>query len=85
MSNRDADADLLTGYFPEETLCRELNESPRTARLRRQRGEGPPYVRIGRKILYPIEGFKLWLKRHEIDPSRRMQRRAARRHTGEAF
>jgi hypothetical protein len=85
MSDRDADADLLAGYFPEETLCRELNESPRTARLRRQRGEGPPYVRIGRKILYPIEGFRLWLKRREIDPSRRMQRRGTRAQTGEAF
>ena len=85
MSDRDADADLLVGYFPEETLCRELNESPSTAQLRRQRGESPPYVRIGRKILYPIEGFRLWLKRREIDPSRRMQRRAARRDTGESF
>ena len=44
MSDRDADADLLVGYFPEETLCRELNESPSTARLRRQRGESPPYT-----------------------------------------
>ena len=42
MSDRDADTDLLVGYFPEETLCRELNESPRTAQLRRQRGESPP-------------------------------------------
>ena len=76
---------ILEGYLHVREFCRELGVTARTERNWRRRGIGPPFVQVGRDIFISIEGVRSWLKRREIDPSRRMQRRAARRHTGEAL
>jgi hypothetical protein len=65
---RSASSGILAGYLDEPEFCRQLNITPRTARNWRQRGDGPPYVQIGRDIIYPIDGFRGWLKKREIDP-----------------
>jgi len=31
----------------------------------RMRGEGPPYLKFSRRVLYDIKDFELWLDRHK--------------------
>jgi hypothetical protein len=52
---------LLEGYIPGDELCRQLAIIPRTARKWRQSGEGPPFVKVGGAIYYPVAGFHHWL------------------------
>jgi hypothetical protein len=63
-------SDLLTGYMVEPEMAEARHKKPRTLRLERQRGDGPPWVRDGRTILYPIDGFREWLKARERHPVR---------------
>lgn len=56
-------ADNLIGdnvYLDEVQLAAMLDISPRTLQGQRQRGEGPPYIKVGRLVRYrPID-----VKRH---------------------
>jgi hypothetical protein len=61
---------LLDNYVPEDEYCAETNQSRRKARQDRQRGLGPPYVVIARKIYYPRNGVIEWLKSLERPPVR---------------
>jgi hypothetical protein len=63
-------ADPLAGYLPDAELAKIRKVTPRTQRAERQRGEGPPYVRDGKKIYYPLSGFREWLKSREHQPVR---------------
>ena len=40
-----------------------------TLQSMRNRGEGPPFVRLGKAILYPVPGLEAWL----LEQSRRVQ------------
>ena len=56
---------VLEGYLTKPELAKELNKSIRTLdRLERQR-IGPPRTRIGRSILYRLEGVREWLQSQE--------------------
>lgn len=37
----------------------------------RSRGQGPPFVKDGRRVLYPVDEFERWLADHlvSVDPS----------------
>jgi hypothetical protein len=52
---------LFAGYLTEEEVASQRGRSIRTLRTERQRGDGPPWLRLGglrrSKILYPVEGF----------------------------
>jgi hypothetical protein len=63
-------ADPLAGYAPEAEMARIRKKTQRTLRSERQRGEGPPYVRDGKKIYYPLDGFRDWIKSRERQPVR---------------
>ena len=63
-------ADPLDGYYSEAKMASERKKTPRTLRAERQRGEGPPYVKDGKKIYYPLSGFREWLKSREHRPVR---------------
>ena len=39
-------------------------------RVERQRGDGPPWIKITRQVFYPVEGFRAWLKTIERRPAR---------------
>jgi len=39
-----------------------------TLRQWRARGEGPPFSRVGRKILYDVGKFQKWIERGEHTP-----------------
>jgi hypothetical protein len=54
---------LLEGYLSDAELCEQLDIIDRTARRWRQTGEGPPYVKIGVSVFYPVEDFHKWLKK----------------------
>lgn len=63
-------ANPLAGYVPDVEMATIRNVSPRTLRSERQRGDGPPYVKAGKKIYYPLAGFREWLKSRERQPVR---------------
>jgi hypothetical protein len=67
---------ILAGYAPEDEIAKARGVGKRTLRAERQRGMGPPFVKIGKQILYPIEGFRDWLKANERHPVRSAQRAA---------
>lgn len=52
--------------FVEECGLAELSgESPRTWKRRRDQRTGPPYVKVGRKILYRKAAVSAWLLARE--------------------
>ena len=57
---------LLAGYLPETEVAAARGVTVRALRAERQRGEGPPFVRISRTVYYPREGFRQWLKAIEV-------------------
>jgi hypothetical protein len=61
---------ILAGYAPEDEIAEARGVGKRTLRAERQRGDGPPFVKMGKQILYPIEGFRAWLKANERHPVR---------------
>jgi hypothetical protein len=52
---------LLDGYITEAEFCAQIGVIDRTARKWRQSGEGPPFVKLGHGVFYPLEGFRKWL------------------------
>lgn len=69
MTDQDA-TNVLEGYLSEAELAKQRGKGLRTLRLERQRGDGPPYTRDGRDVLYPVDGFRNWLKAGERKPVR---------------
>jgi hypothetical protein len=65
-----APPNLLEGYISDGELCRQLHIIDRTSRKWRQTGEGPPFVKIGHGIYYPIDEFQKWLKKRTVNPRR---------------
>jgi hypothetical protein len=61
---------LLDGYLNEDEQAAELGVVKRTLRSWRQKGEGGPYVKIGKQVFYPIAGTAAWLKANERMPVR---------------
>jgi hypothetical protein len=42
----------------------------RTLRKWRERRTGPPWIKFGKAILYPIDGFEAWLRAQVQEPVR---------------
>jgi hypothetical protein len=63
-------ADPLAGYLPEDQIAAKRRVSKRTLRSERQRGDGPPFVKLGKQVFYPLDGFRGWLKSIERQPVR---------------
>jgi hypothetical protein len=61
---------LLEGYISEDEMAKARGIALRTMRAERQRGDGPPWIKITRQVFYPIEGFHAWLKAIEQRPAR---------------
>lgn len=60
----------LDDYLPDSEMAKRRGVTVRTQRAERQRGDGPPWVRDGQKIYYPIVGYRDWLKARERQPVR---------------
>lgn len=61
---------LLAGYVPEQDVAATLGRGLRALRAMRQRGEGPPWVKVSKRVYYPEAGFREWLKSIEQRPVR---------------
>ncbi|MGB0660085.1 MAG: helix-turn-helix transcriptional regulator [Mangrovicoccus sp.] len=33
------------------------------------RGDGPPFIRVGRRVLYRVADLKAWILEQRVDPS----------------
>jgi hypothetical protein len=63
-------ANPLEGYAPDAEMAKIRGKTVRTQRAERQRGEGPPYVKDGKKIYYSVAGYRDWLRACERQPVR---------------
>jgi excisionase family DNA binding protein len=54
-------ADLLD----EQQVMRLLRVSKRTLQRLRQKGNGPPHIKVGRRILYRRQAVEKWLEARE--------------------
>ncbi len=74
MSNAEANEtpakNLLAGYISEDELAQARGVGVRALRAERQRGDGPPWVKLSRSVWYPEAGFRDWLKSIEQRPVR---------------
>ena len=61
-------SELLDGYTPEDQMAKARGVTVRTLRAERQRGDGPPWVKMGKQVLYPNDGFRNWLKAMSAAP-----------------
>jgi hypothetical protein len=71
---------VLDNHLTDEELAKELKKKTgfgceRTLRKWRDQRVGPPWIKFGMSILYPIDGFEAWLKAQVQLPVR--SRRAA--------
>jgi hypothetical protein len=65
---------VLAGYMTIEKLAAELDRAVITLATWRMRQKGPPYVKVGRKILYSRTTVKHWIAsqvRKPLQPTRR--------------
>ena len=67
---------ILAEFYTESELQAALREaglasSGRALRKRRELRLGPPFVKIGRKALYPRTAFVEWLHSEVVKPRRR--------------
>ncbi len=53
-------------YLPAEDIAKLFSLEKNTLNTQRSRGVGPPYVKIGSKVLYSIEEVRAYLKRHTV-------------------
>jgi DNA-binding transcriptional MerR regulator len=67
---------LLGDYLSEEKFAAELGVSIRTLRNWRQQRYGPPFVTIGKKIVYGKSSGLAWLQSQERQPLRKRAIRA---------
>jgi predicted DNA-binding transcriptional regulator AlpA len=65
---------VLAGYQPEAEIAQQFGESGRTWQRRRRARQGPPYVKIGRRIFYRRAAVEEWLRNRESGWDERQQR-----------
>jgi hypothetical protein len=63
------------GYYSEAQQAIRLSKTPRTLRMWRRRGFGPPYVKFGRDIIYRIGADSEFLSKLERSPELPQPRR----------
>lgn len=64
-SGSTADPDFLDGFISEHDYAARRGVSLRTCQRDRQLRQAPPYVVIGRRVLYRIEAVRAWLIANE--------------------
>ncbi len=56
------------GLLNEQQTAAYLEVAAHTLRNWRSRGEGPPYISIGRRIGYRLPDLERWLETRLVDP-----------------
>jgi hypothetical protein len=67
---------LFDNYLTEEELAARFGLKPNTLAIWRCRRRGPPYVKMGRIALYPVDTFEKWLRATEVVPGRSLPMRS---------
>jgi len=60
----------LEGYLSEHEMARIRGVKERTLRAERARGEGPPYIVLNRRVLYPEPDWRDYLRLQVRKPVR---------------
>ena len=68
---------ILAGYVTADDLAAALLVTPKTLRNWHTARSGPPFVRIGRRVLYPVAGVQEWIASTLVMPVRSRSRYAA--------
>ena len=58
--------DHPTDLYDQNGLAKKIHHSPRTLERWRMTGDGPPYVKLGRKCLYQLSAVEEWLAARTI-------------------
>ncbi|EJF35819.1 hypothetical protein HMPREF1317_0300 [Schaalia georgiae F0490] len=53
-------------FYTPAALAAELDMSVDALKVLRSRGGGPPFVRVGRRVVYPVVGVRIWALQHMI-------------------
>lgn len=69
MPETDAPA-IFDGYIDEHEYCRQRGVSLRTAQRDRQLRQAPPYITVGKRVMYRIEAVRDWLLNQERNVDR---------------
>ena len=63
-------------FLTSQEVADRLRTSSETVRYWRQRGEGPPSFKCGRRVLYPANELDRWIERkRELETGSQRQRR----------
>jgi hypothetical protein len=74
---------LFADCWSEEEFAAQRKVVTRTLRAERQAGLGPPYLKDGRRVYYPISKAREWLAQKVCSPAREPQAPTA--HHGRAL
>lgn len=55
-------------YLTASEAAELRRKTPQALVMERQRGEGPPYILDGGRILYPADDLDRWLEARRVDP-----------------
>ena len=58
--------------------ARRAGLTPTAMRVRRLRGKGPPFVKDGTYVRYPVVDFNAWMGRRRVDPEAESRRARAK-------
>lgn len=59
-------AGVLDGFLSRAELAQELGVSPGTLTDWQTQRRGPPFVKMGRRVLYRREAVRRWLREQEV-------------------
>ncbi|MBL8704454.1 MAG: hypothetical protein JNM30_06415 [Rhodospirillales bacterium] len=69
---------VLQGFISEAEYAAERGVSLRTCQRNRQLRQAPPYIVVGRQVLYRVEAIREWLVARERHEDRSAGRRTTR-------
>ena len=58
-------------YRPHDPELRILGFNANVLAIQRHRGEGPEYIKLGRRVLYPGSSLNKWLESNLVKPTER--------------
>lgn len=68
MGTTTSNQSALAGYMNTAELAESLGVHPTTLVKWRVARKGPPFTRLGHRVLYNVERFAAWLEQQEVAP-----------------
>jgi len=59
-----------SGLLTTKEVAKILNCSEGTLHNHRSRGEGIPYYKLGKKVVYNLKDVNVYLQKHRIEPEK---------------